>query len=89
MAPGLQNRDGVFAAPHSATDALKVGDVVVARHPFVQDVVIIKRIEAIDKGRFQLLGDNPNESTDSRSLGWFGPEAILGRAVARYPAPVG
>ena len=46
---------------------------------------MVKRIESIENGRFRLLGDQPEESTDSRSLGCFEPELVYGRVLAYVP----
>nr|WP_315102453.1 nickel-type superoxide dismutase maturation protease [uncultured Fretibacterium sp.] len=72
-----------------------VGDVVLARHPFMRDTWMIKRIVGVaDDGRYVLQGDNPLESSDSRSFGPVPLRSIRGRAVYRAggsplsPAPV-
>lgn len=73
-----------------------VGDVVLARHPFMRDTWMIKRIVGVaDDGRYVLQGDNPVESSDSRSFGPVPLRNILGRAVHKVdgwplsPAPAG
>ena len=76
-------------------EAPAVGDVVLARHPFVRDMWMIKRIVGMaDDGRYVLQGDNPVESSDSRSFGPVPLRSIRGRAVYKAdgsplpPAPV-
>lgn len=54
----------------------KVGDVVIAKHHSVE---IIKRISHLQDGKVYLIGDNPDESTDSRQFGWLPINAV--RAV--------
>lgn len=73
-----------------------VGDVVLARHPFMRDTWMIKRIVGVaDDGRYVLRGDNALESSDSRSFGPVPLRNILGRAVHKVdgwplsPAPAG
>ena len=73
-----------------------VGDVVLARHPFMRDTWMIKRIVGVaDDGLYVLQGDNPVESSDSRSFGPVPLRNILGRAVHKVdgwplsPAPAG
>lgn len=62
-----------------------VGDIVVARHPFKRNVLLIKRIDAFDlDGRAHLLGDNPGAGTDSRSLGNLPRDLIVGTVTARF-----
>ena len=61
-----------------------VGDIVLAQHPYKQSVTMLKRITAIDEnGRFELRGDNPGESTDSRTFGSVPREHIKGKTVCR------
>ncbi|MBN2325868.1 MAG: nickel-type superoxide dismutase maturation protease [Candidatus Omnitrophica bacterium] len=60
----------------------QAGDLVTARHPYQRDVILIKRIHRVlDDERFILTGDNPDESTDSRSFGSIHKKDILGRVV--------
>lgn len=56
----------------------KVGDVVIARHHRTE---IIKRVTEITKDQVYLLGDNLNESTDSRQFGWLPLAAIMAVVV--------
>lgn len=59
-----------------------VGEVVVAKHPFKRDVAIVKRVAFVAAdGSCELRGDNPSESTDSRSFGRIPRERILGLVV--------
>jgi len=63
----------------------RAGEVVVARDPANPGRLLVKRVAKVDgQGRAWLLGDNRAASTDSRSFGWVGPEAVVGRAVWRY-----
>lgn len=55
--------------------APRVGEIVMVRHAGVEK---IKRVARIDGGRVWLLGDNPSASTDSRTFGWLGLEAVRG-----------
>ena len=81
MQPTLKNNDVVLI---EATTNVAVGDIVLARHPYKQSVKMLKRVEKIDEnGRFSLVGDNPDESTDSRTFGTLSIEYIYGKAVCR------
>lgn len=61
-----------------------VGDIVLARHPFVRDTWIIKRVVGVaEDDRYVLQGDNSLESSDSRSFGPVALRNILGRATHR------
>lgn len=68
--------------PHTPPE---VGDVVVCRHPFQPSLVVIKRITELqsDGGMF-LRGDNPDESTDSRSYGLVPVQHYRGRVNCRW-----
>jgi hypothetical protein len=45
---------------------------------------MLNRVSAIDEnGRYELAGDNPDESTDSRTFGSISIEYIHGKAVCR------
>jgi nickel-type superoxide dismutase maturation protease len=52
----------------------KVGDVVIVRHHRLE---LIKRIHQLEDNKVFLLGDNPQESTDSRHYGWLPARSIL------------
>ena len=72
---------------YSIDDPL-VGDIVLARHPARPGVRMIKRVAEVgDENEYVLLGDNAEESTDSRTLGPFRRKDIVGRAwVVYWPA---
>lgn len=58
------------------------GDVVLVAHPYRSDVRLVKRVERITgDGCVFVLGDNPSESTDSRSFGALRPSQILGKVT--------
>lgn len=63
---------------------IEVGDIVVARHPIEQQSEIVKRIERInERGHYFLVGDNLEDSNDSRHFGAVTREYIRGKVVAR------
>ena len=83
MRPVLREGEAVLIQKGST---LRVGEVVIACHPYKQSVRIIKRITKIhDPDRYELLGDDPGESTDSRTFGPIEGAMILGKVVARLP----
>lgn len=83
MLPVLKNGDLVLINPNAE---IAVGDIVLARHPFKKSVKIIKRVaEILPDEKYFLLGDNPSESSDSRSFGAIRAEDILGKAVCYLP----
>lgn len=81
MTPNLNDGDVVLVKP---TRRVKVGEVVLAKHPYKQSVKVLKRVSEINnEGRFVLTGDNPEESTDSRTFGSINSADILGRVIGR------
>ena len=80
MVPTLADGDWVFVAPRKR---VSVGAIVVLRHPF-KPVWLIKRVSMIsEEGRLTVVGDNPAESTDSRTLGTFSPSQVMGYVTSR------
>ena len=79
MYPTLSDGDIVLVKPIRKP---LVGDVVLVQHPYKKSVKIIKRVAAdADNGQYELRGDNPDESTDSRTFGSVPLKYILGAAV--------
>jgi len=63
---------------------IEVGDIVVAKHPIEQNGEIVKRVERInERGHYFLIGDNPDDSDDSRNFGAVTREYVKGKVVAR------
>ena len=63
---------------------IEVGDIVVARHPLEQTSEVVKRVARInERGHYFLVGDNADDSTDSRHYGAVTREYIKGKVVAR------
>jgi nickel-type superoxide dismutase maturation protease len=87
MLPALRPGDEVLIDPGAYRRVpVQPGDLVVARHPYRTDVQLVKRVGSVlDDGRCALEGDNPSESTDSRSFGAVAPERIVGRVTSRFP----
>ena len=84
MVPTFSDGDFVLVNTQAFRNQLSVvGDVVVAKHPYRRSTVVIKRVARIEQGKVELHGDSPRQSTDSRSFGGFGSEALIGRVVGR------
>lgn len=61
----------------------RVGDIVIARHPLLADLQVIKRVKGIDEdGQCHLLGDNPDAAQNSSVLVPF--SLILGQVTSRF-----
>jgi len=82
MLPSLRSGDRVLIDPKAS---VQPGDVVLARHPYKSSVRILKRLTSIEPdGRLYLSGDNPEDSTDSRTFGSISKLDVLGKVVARF-----
>ena len=59
----------------------QVDEIVVARHPYIKDLLLVKRVRAVhhNGSSIEVAGDNPQESTDSRGFGNLDSKALVGR----------
>ncbi|MEO6588647.1 MAG: nickel-type superoxide dismutase maturation protease [Pyrinomonadaceae bacterium] len=81
MLPTLKPGDCILINPGLKPN---IGNIVFFRHPYIQKVYVVKRLAEITlEGSYIVLGDNPPESTDSRSFGAILAVNILGVAVCR------
>ena len=77
-------KDGEVVLVNRDAAEIAVGDIVVAKHPLEQNSEVVKRVERInERGHYFLVGDNPDDSTDSRHYGAVTREYIKGKVVAR------
>lgn len=82
MYPTLKNSEVVLV--DKDTKVIEVGDIVLARHPVEQITDVIKRVQNInERGHYFLIGDNLEDSNDSRNFGAVTREYIKGKVVAR------
>ncbi|MEU5365932.1 nickel-type superoxide dismutase maturation protease [Streptomyces sp. NPDC005925] len=63
---------------------VRPGDVVVLRHPFQQDLLVVKRAAERREGGWWVLGDNAYAGGDSTDFGVVPEELVLGRVRFRY-----
>jgi len=95
MAPALGPGDWLVAV---RPRGIRRGSLVVVEHPERPGYEMVKRVSGLPGDRigdrilgpdeYWVEGDNPEGSTDSRSFGPIGSNAILGRVVLRY-SPIG
>jgi nickel-type superoxide dismutase maturation protease len=81
MFPTMQDGEEVLVDRNAE---VKVGDIVVAKHPIEQTTELVKRVERInDRGHYFLVGDNLDDSNDSRHFGAVSLEYIKGKVIGR------
>ncbi|MEU3739085.1 MULTISPECIES: nickel-type superoxide dismutase maturation protease [unclassified Streptomyces] len=66
---------------------VRAGDVVVLRHPFQQDLLVVKRAAGRRDGGWWVLGDNTYAGGDSTDYGTVPEELVLGKVWFRYRPP--
>ena len=81
MLPTLQPGDRLVVVRHRQP---RPGDVVAVRDPRRPSRLLVKRAVAVAAGRFDVRGDDPAQSTDSRMFGPVGPDDLVGIVVRRY-----
>ncbi|MYT97616.1 MULTISPECIES: nickel-type superoxide dismutase maturation protease [unclassified Streptomyces] len=63
---------------------VRTGDVVILRHPFQQDLLVVKRAVERRPGGWWVRGDNTFAGGDSTDYGVVPEELVLARVRARY-----
>lgn len=81
MVPTLRHGDRLLV--HYGA-RVRPGDVIVLRHPFQQDLLVVKRAAERREGGWWVLGDNAFAGGDSTDYGTVPDELILGRARLRW-----
>ena len=81
MSPTLKPGDTVLASPLPYLFIRpKVNDLIICLDP--RDTrILVKRIIKIESNKFFVSGDNPKESTDSRTFGPIGRRDIMGKVI--------
>ena len=82
MEPALTAGDWVLVDLGATAE---VGEIVVATRPDRPEIEVLKRVaERNQMGELFLLGDNAEQSTDSREWGWVKRNAVHGVVRFRY-----
>ncbi|WP_445526363.1 nickel-type superoxide dismutase maturation protease [Streptomyces cyslabdanicus] len=63
---------------------IRPGDVVVLRHPFQQDLLVVKRASERRDSGWWVLGDNAYAGGDSTDYGTVPEDLVLGKVRFRY-----
>lgn len=69
--------------------AVRPGDIVVLRHPFQHDLLIVKRAVERRAEGWWVRGDNPLVMNDSREFGVVPDDLVIARAWLRLRPPRG
>ena len=83
MYPTYKNGELLLGRSHFSVDDIKIGDVVVFKTPYVEGKLLIKRVHSIheevfsDSKSFFMLGDNRDNSNDSRNFGWIDEKDLV------------
>jgi phage repressor protein C with HTH and peptisase S24 domain len=86
MAPALRDGDQLLVVRSRRKRPPREGDVVLVDLP--GRPLAVKRVRRLDASGVWVEGDNPDGSTDSRTLGALAAEAVVGRVIARlWPRP--
>ncbi|MFB6891252.1 nickel-type superoxide dismutase maturation protease [Kitasatospora sp. NPDC056327] len=86
MVPTLRDGDRLLVRYGAR---IRPGAVVVFRHPFQQNLLVVKRADGRRPKGWWLLSDNRPVDSDSRSYGAVPDELVLGRVLLRLrPRPV-
>ena len=63
---------------------INVGDIVITKNPREPNGEAVKRVQRInERGHYFLIGDNPDNRTDSRQYGEVTKSYIKGKVIAR------
>ncbi len=82
MLPNLKPGQSVVTFNWYPSQKLKVGDLIVIK---VDDRLIVKRLGKINHQGFFVVGDNPEQSTDSRHFGLIDKNNLVGKVIYIYP----
>lgn len=66
------------------TDRLSPGQVAVVRDPREPTRLWVKRVHDVADDGLDVRGDDPDRSTDSRTVGLIPRRLVVGRVVRRY-----
>ncbi|PID27067.1 MAG: hypothetical protein CR982_07080 [Candidatus Cloacimonadota bacterium] len=71
--------DGEVLEVTTDIENISVGDTILFNHPYIEDCILIKRVEDIKNDNYFVVGINKNSSTDSRSFGKISKSSVLGK----------
>tara|TARA_B100001079_G_C15944037_1_gene312012 strand:- start:44 stop:328 length:285 start_codon:yes stop_codon:yes gene_type:complete len=82
MWPTLTEGQEILATKYYG-QKIKVGQIIVFKHPFDNTLIAVKRVKAVDNGLLFVEGDNPDPtaSNDSHNFGLLKQEFVIAIAV--------
>jgi nickel-type superoxide dismutase maturation protease len=85
MSPTLEPGDWLLADPDAFRDVPpEIGDLVLVPDPREPSRLLVKRVAEVHSDELFVVGDAPEESTDSRAFGSVTVDAVEGRPWFRY-----
>jgi nickel-type superoxide dismutase maturation protease len=85
MSPTVRDGDRLLVRRVRSAEAVRQGDVVLARFAARPELLVVKRVRRPVPGGLWIEGDNPFVTDDSRT---FGAAVVVGRVVCRlWPRP--
>lgn len=87
MVPALEPGDRLLVVRLPLRWPVPSGALLAVPDPRDPRRLIVKRATPAGEGSVELRGDNPAESTDSRTFGPVARRTVWGRAVYRYAPP--
>lgn len=84
MEPTLMANDYIVCQYYKG-DLPTVGDIVIVapKSGDFKNQLLVKRVQSIPSGKYFVVGDNKENSIDSRSFGSVSEEEILGKVIYR------
>ena len=85
MFPTLNDQEIYFGRRIFNKSKCKVGKIYVYRPPYEseEEKFVIKRLADIKDGKYFFLGDNPNDSYDSRYYGYVDSKNVVAQLLTR------
>ena len=82
MWPTLTEGQEILATKYYG-QKIKVGQIIVFKHPFDNTLIAVKRVKAVDDDLLFVEGDNPDPtaSNDSHNFGLLKQEFVIAIAV--------
>ena len=86
MMPLINHDDWILVNLDINPDNLKINEIILLEDPDNKELLIkrIQSIKAKKQKEFYVIGDNIDDSYDSRAFGYIKKESIIGKPILRY-----